>query len=391
MIFNNYFDLSEVTEPSKTLHRWCCLSLLAGVVGTNVYVRHGNTKLYPNLYVVLLGTLSSKYPAAIELLKTIYNISGKDVVVGDAQAIWTRLEEAQPQDKILEAKMEGDIPEHPTFTNGISTVTKQLEMLQDGWNHQGFLTTTGKSKKTVEFLNPRLNLLLSTTPDIFAQVFPSNNVNTHLLSQLIIVNAGNPRKKIAWPLPYSENRLQVMKGELGRASKLIGEMEFSQDAKDFLTLCYNQWVPISDSRLMAYASHRQIQLIKIAMLVAVEKFSLSISKADVIEATKILSFAEAQMPVALGEYGIDKQSHIRGRIMHLLNSRFPETSSLSDIFKAVQQDVKNFTEAADLVNSLIMAGKIVAVNKTFAPVNQTGFYEQETLNLDFSTLWEGRP
>lgn len=391
MIFNNYFDLSEVTEPSKTLHRWCCLSLLAGVVGTNVWVRHGNTKLYPNLYVVLLGTLSSKYPAAIELLKTIYNIAGKDVVVGDAQAIWTRLEESQPQDKILEAKMEGEIPDHPTFTNGISTVTKQLEMLQDGWNHQGFRTITGKSKKTVEFMNPRLNLLLSTTPDIFAQVFPSNNVNTHLLSQLIIVNAGNPRKKIAWPLPYSEARLQVMKSELQRVSKLIGEMQFSNEAKDFLTMCYNQWVPISDSRLMAYASHRQIQLIKIAMLVAVEKFSLNISKADVIEATKILSFAEAQMPVALGEYGIDKQSHIRGRIMHLLNSRFPETSSLSDIFKAVQQDVKNFTEAADLVNSLIMAGKIVAVNKTFAPVNQTGFYEQETLNLDFSTLWEGRP
>jgi hypothetical protein len=391
MIFHNYFELSEVTEPSKTLHRWCCLSLLAGVVGTSVFVRHGNTKLYPNLYVVLLGTLSSKYPAAIELLKTIYSVGGKDVVVGDAQAIWARLEECQPADKILEAKMEGEIPDTPTFTNGITTVTKQLEILQDGWNHQGFLTTTGKSKKTVEFMNPRLNLLLSTTPDIFAQVFPSNNVNTHLLSQLIIINGGNPRKKIAWPLPYSEPRLRLLKEELSRVSKLMGEMTFSEDAKDFLTASYNQWVPIADSRLMSYASHRHIQLIKLSMLIAVEKFNLHISKSDVIEAAKILSFAEAQMPVALGEYGIDKQSHIRGRIMHLLNSRFPETSTLGDIFKAVQQDVKNYTEVADLVNSLIMAGKIVATNRTFAPVNQTGFYEQETMHLDFSTLWEGRP
>lgn len=391
MIFNNYFELSEVTEPSKTLHRWCSLSLLAGVVGTSVYVRHGNTKLYPNIYIVLLGTLSSKYPAAIELLKTVYSVAAKDVIVGDAQAIWSRLEEVQPEDKILEAKMEGDIPETPTFVNGISTVTKQLEMLQDGWNHQGFLTTTGKSKKTVEFMNPRLNLLLSTTPDIFAQVFPSNNVNTHLLSQLIIINGGNPRKKIAWPLPYSEPKLQSLKLELSKVSKLMGEMTFSEDAKAFLTVAYNQWVPIADSRLMSYASHRHIQLIKLSMLIAIEKYSLHIGKVDVIEAAKMLSFAEAQMPVALGEYGIDKQSHIRGRIMHLLNSRFPETSTLGDIFKAVQQDVKNYTEVADLVSSLIMAGKIVATNRTFAPVNQTGFYEQETLHLDFSTLWEGKP
>lgn len=343
------------------------------------------------MYIVLLGTLSSKYPAAIELLKTVYSVAGKDVVVGDAQAIWTRLEENQPEDKILEAKMEGEIPETPTFTNGISTVTKQLDMLQDGWNHQGFLTTTGKSKKTVEFMNPRLNLLLSTTPDIFAQVFPSNNVNTHLLSQLIIINGGNPRKKIAWPLPYSEPKLQSLKVELSKVSKLMGEMTFSEDAKAFLTVAYNQWVPIADSRLMSYASHRHIQLIKLSMLIAIEKYSLHIGKVDVIEAAKMLSFAEAQMPVALGEYGIDKQSHIRGRIMHLLNSRFPETSTLGDIFKAVQQDVKNYTEVADLVSSLIMAGKIVATNRTFAPVNQTGFYEQETLHLDFSTLWEGKP
>jgi hypothetical protein len=110
-----------------------------------------------------------------------------------------------------------------------------------------------------------------------------------------------------------------------------------------------------------------------------------------VDAAKILSFCEAQMPVALGEYGIDKQSHIRGRIMHLLNSRFPETSTLGDIYKAVQQDVKNYSEVADLVNSLIMAGKVVASKGSFAPVNQTGFYDQESLQLDLSTLWEGTP
>jgi hypothetical protein len=391
MIFKNYFDLSEVTEPSKTLHRWCCLSLIAGVVGTNIHVQHGNTKLYPNLYVVLLGTLSSKYTAAIELLKAVYVSSGKQVLIGDTQAIWSLLEDEQPADKILEAMMEGEVPDLATYVNGMTQVTKTLEQLQDGWDHQGFLTATGKNKKPVSFITPRLNLLLSTTPDVFAQVFPANNVNTHLLSQLIVVNGGNPRKKIAWPLPYNQARLKQMKEELHKVSLLNGEMQFSDEAKKFLTLAYHQWIPIADSRLMAYASKRHIQLIKISMLVAAEKFSLHIGKSDVVDAAKILSFCEAQMPVALGEYGIDKQSHIRGRIMHLLNSRFPETSTLGDIYKAVQQDVKNYSEVADLVNSLIMAGKVVASKGSFAPVNQTGFYDQESLQLDLSTLWEGTP
>lgn len=390
MIFQNYFELSEVTEPSKTLHRWCCLSLLAGVVGTNIYIKHGNTKLYPNLYVVLLGTLSSKYPAAIELVKAVYTASTKDVLVGDATAIWTRLEEVQPQGLIAAMMMGDEVEEEPTFTNGITTISKAMEVFQDGWDFNGLLTAQGQKKKPVPFLTPRLNLLMSTTPDIFAQTFPANNVNTHLLSQLIVVNGGNPRKKIAWPLPYNVELLKRLKEELHKVGKLRGEMTFSDDAKKFLTVSYNNWIPISDSRLMAYASKRQLQLIKIAMLVAAENYTLHIGKTHVVTAAKILAFAEAQMPVALGEYGIDRQSHIRGRIMHLLNSRFPETSTMGDIYKAVQQDVKNYTEVADLVNSLILAGKIVASRASFAPVNQTGFTEQEGFSMSGETLWEAK-
>ncbi len=390
MIFQNYFELSEVTEPSKTLHRWCCLSLLAGVVGTNIYIKHGNTKLYPNLYVVLLGTLSSKYPAAIELVKAVYTASTKDVLVGDATAIWTRLEEVQPQGLIAAMMMGDEVEEEPTFANGITTISKAMEVFQDGWDFNGLLTAQGQKKKPVPFLTPRLNLLMSTTPDIFAQTFPANNVNTHLLSQLIVVNGGNPRKKIAWPLPYNVELLKRLKEELHKVGKLRGEMTFSDDAKKFLTVSYNNWIPISDSRLMAYASKRQLQLIKIAMLVAAENYTLHIGKTHVVTAAKILAFAEAQMPVALGEYGIDRQSHIRGRIMHLLNSRFPETSTMGDIYKAVQQDVKNYTEVADLVNSLILAGKIVASRASFAPVNQTGFTEQEGFSMSGETLWEAK-
>lgn len=286
--------------------------------------------------------------------------------------------------------MGDEVEEEPTFANGITTISKAMEVFQDGWDFNGLLTAQGQKKKPVPFLTPRLNLLMSTTPDIFAQTFPANNVNTHLLSQLIVVNGGNPRKKIAWPLPYNVELLKRLKEELHKVGKLRGEMTFSDDAKKFLTVSYNNWIPISDSRLMAYASKRQLQLIKIAMLVAAENYTLHIGKTHVVTAAKILAFAEAQMPVALGEYGIDRQSHIRGRIMHLLNSRFPETSTMGDIYKAVQQDVKNYTEVADLVNSLILAGKIVASRASFAPVNQTGFTEQEGFSMSGETLWEAK-
>lgn len=391
MIFDTYFQLSEVTEPSKTLHRWCAVSLVAGIVGTNVYVRHGNSKLYPNLYVTILGTLSSKYPAALDLLKSAYAAASKELIIGEASSIWAKLEEAQPQDRILDAMLD-DVPlDFATFANGMTPVNKELEALQHGWNHEGYLAAGGAKKKSVTFVNPRLNLLLSATPDVFSAVFPANNVNTHLLSQLVVVNGGNPRKKIAWPLPYNVDLLAQLKNEAARLAKLSGEMAIADDAKELLTVMYNTWIPISDSRLMAYASNRHIQLIKLCMIVSVAKYQMRITKSDVMEAAKILGFVESQMPIALGEYGVDKQSHIRGRVMHLLNSRFPETSSLGDIYKAVQQDVKNFTEAADIVHALVMAGKIVAVNKTFAPVNQTNYYEQQSMSLDYSTLWEGTP
>lgn len=390
MLFNNYFALSEVTEPSKLLHRWCAMSLIAGVVKNNVWVNYGSVKLYPNLYIVLLGTISSKYPAAIEMLKAVYATSQKDVKIGTAQAIWEALEEVQPTDKILEAMFEDVIPDLSTFVNGITECNRDLGILQEGWGHEGFLDAPGKNKKIAKFITPRLNLLLSTTPDAFAQIFPANNTNTHLLSQLVIIHGGNPRKKIAWPESYSPPLLATLKSEIAKIAAMQGEMKITEEAKEFLKVIYNKWVPISDSRLMAYASHRHIQLIKCSMIVACERYSMEINKPIVQEAAKILSFAESKMPLALGEYGIDKQSYIRGRIMHLLNSRFPETSTLPEIFKAVQQDVKNFTEVADIVNSLVMADKIVHSNKSFAPVTTMGIGTDKSLHLDYSTLWESR-
>src|SRR5258706_1089841 len=52
---NSYLEYSEETEPPKSYHIFCGLSVIAGALQRKVYLPMGFETIYPNLYIILVG------------------------------------------------------------------------------------------------------------------------------------------------------------------------------------------------------------------------------------------------------------------------------------------------------------------------------------------------
>ena len=53
--YEAYQEYTEDFEPPKIFHKWSAIAGLSSLTGRKVWVQEGNRKLYPNLYVILVG------------------------------------------------------------------------------------------------------------------------------------------------------------------------------------------------------------------------------------------------------------------------------------------------------------------------------------------------
>src|SRR4051812_8728692 len=81
--FSTYFAYTEATEPPITYHRWCAIGTIAALLARNFYIQHGHFRIYPNLYIQLIGDPGSRKSTAIKLIKKLLLASGYDTIAAD--------------------------------------------------------------------------------------------------------------------------------------------------------------------------------------------------------------------------------------------------------------------------------------------------------------------
>ncbi len=82
-VYKTYFSFIRDTEPPLHYHRWCLLSSIGALLARQVYINHGHFKIYPNLYVTLLGEPASRKSTAIKLVKKLIRDSGYETFAAD--------------------------------------------------------------------------------------------------------------------------------------------------------------------------------------------------------------------------------------------------------------------------------------------------------------------
>lgn len=364
--YMEYADL-EHSEAPAIYHRWVCASILGALLGRSVQFDLGPHTIYPNQFIMLMGSPGTRKGSAMGVGKGLLKSLGYSRFAADKTSKERFLMDMRSMDLVagfddlesidMEAASESYIcsGEFTDFIgqNNMEFVT-MLTNLWDNLPHYEQPKITGKS---VRVEKPTVNLLGGNTVQGFALAFPPEALGNGFLSRVLLVHSEPTGVKIAWPAELNSSKKDNLIERLKAIKSLRGKFGVTARAKKLGTELYSSQLPVDDPRFIYYAQRRYIHLLKLSLIMAAAELEENINEEHMLRANTMLAVAEKSMPRALGEYGKNKYAVVSGAIIEYLMHRTMPASS-TDIWKVVHKDVTKVTELAEILSSLKAADKI---------------------------------
>ena len=402
--FLKYLEYKSGTEVPATFNRWSSIGMVGAWLGRQVYVKFGESKLYPNQYIKLMGSPGTKKSTAIKGAKRLLSEAGYDTFAGEkiskekylldlgtAQGsgsagdlldsnLWGSDNTSEARESWIVADEFNDF-----FANNILEFCSTLGVF---WDFEGVYENRIKNGQSVVIPNPTISILGGNTQTGFAAAFPPEAVGQGFFSRVLAIYSKPTGLKIPWPKEPDEklkkeliDHLQEMK------SYHVGEVKISQEARELIAKMYVNWEKIDDVRFESYGQRRQTHLLKLALLHAASRLSPIIDKEDAVRANTLLYHAERYMPNAFGEFGASRVSAQIHKILQILDSSCGLTTP--EIWAQVQTDFDSIDQFVKTISGMQHAGKIQTHGDTILPVRKViAPIRNGVINYDYLTKEE---
>ncbi len=397
----NFFDLylsyTAKTECPTFFHRWAAITSLAAYLGRDIYFNHGHFTLYPNLYCMLIGSPGTKKSSAIKIGAKLLKQAGYttfaarktrqekfllDLAEGNNGSYEDNTEGVASADSILDTNLWGasDYDSRPPsecfvaadeFNNFIGVGNIEfMSILGELWDYEGVYDYKLKNSKSVHIPNPTISILGGNTPTGFSQAFPAEAIGQGFFSRLLLVYGEPSGVKYTFPPPPDTELQAQLISYLHRIkAEVSGEVEATPEAIALFHNIYHKWEGIDDVRFEHYTNRRLTHLIKLCLVIAAGNLSRVIGEREVIYANTILTFTEAIMPKALGEFGKAKNSDVAHKIMQLLDAT-DVPLSIQVLWKHVHTDLERRDQMIEILGNLTVADKIQVSNMGYLPIKR---------------------
>lgn len=400
--FQLYEDYTSETEVPPLFHKWCAISGIAATLGKSAYLQRGHFRIFPNLYVMLLGSPGTGKGTSITILQQLLLDSGYNTFAADKSSKEKFLVDFQdgfafrPDDdtdgsgnifaggsggiesyfraspdekeKTVQSALEGVFSDGSPcevfvlaeeFNDFIGlNNTDFIALLTKLWSYTGTYRNRLKNSKSISIYEPCVNILGGNTSAGFAMAFPPEIMGQGFLARLLPIYGEPTGKRITFPkLP--DQKLRRALGDILRdiRSRIGGEFTVTDDGKLLLDQVNQQWTPIPDLRFQHYSSRRFNQLLKLCIIHAAARLSTNISIEDIVDANTILSHTEDLMPKAVGEFGKARNSDVTSKIMEALYATAKPLTT-TDLWKLCSSDLNSISELANILAGLSHADKI---------------------------------
>jgi len=375
--FNRYLSITSGTEVPTFFRRWAMLAGIGAWIGRTAYFCHGDFKVYPNMYVMLLGAPGTRKSTAIKRVKKIMQQAGYSTFAAEKTTKEKFLldlagEGEEDAQGFLELELGNDSTEcfiaadefNDFFGNNILDFVSLLGVL---WDYEGVYRSKIKNGVSVELPDPTISILGGNTQTTFANTFPPEVIGQGFFSRLVAVYAEPTSKKIAFPkAPDPEEVESLIEHMHAMRQHCVGELGITDDAISLVSRIYNKWKPIEDERFAHYGNRRLGHLIKLIIVMAVSRLSSTIEVQDVTYANTVLAHTEHFMPKAFGEYGRAKNASATHKVLSIIES-WAEMRPIgfAEIWPKVSNDLTDIHEMGEVLRGLAAAGKIQSVDGGF--------------------------
>jgi len=290
---DRYLLFAENTEPMKQFHVWSAISTIASCLQRRCFMKFGHMTIFPNMYVVLIGSTGCRKGTAMRLStdmlqKLGVNMSSESVT---REALIRTLQKASRTDV---AKDTGELTWESSLTihseeftvllgyNNLQMLTDLTDWYDCGKGEAGSWTyeTVGRGKEII--LGMWVNILGATTPEAMQSSLPMEAIGIGLAGRMIFVYADGIYKKI--PFPTLDNKLgEGLYNDLEKMMLIRGSFVVSDDFID----AYVGWYmsgeadkAMPDPRFAGYMRRRAVHILKLSMIVNASRFGNNIVTAD---------------------------------------------------------------------------------------------------------------
>lgn len=399
--YETYFDFVGETEAPRIFHRWCAVSGIAALLSRQCHLPFGHWILYPNLYVMLMGSPGSRKSTSISIAKDCLERQGfsrfsadrtskerflMDMCLGFSSDDETDEEFLElPLDIVASRFIVADEFTDFVGKNNIEFVT----MLGKLWDNPKQYEHPKIHGRSIVVPQPTVNILSGNTAQGFLLALPPEAIGQGFMSRLILVHGETTGVKITIPKEPNETLRGLLDARIAQIADTVrGKITISPEAHTAFDRIYKEFVDLDDYRFKHYSTRRFTHLLKLSLCFAALRCAKEISQIDAIQANTLLHYTELRMSKALGEYGKAKNSDVANSILEIIkHSKTPVVAKR--LWKHVAQDLNKQEELLEILKGLLAAGKIrnLPDGQGFVPHHETSVRWDQTL-LDPTFLTE---
>lgn len=369
---SEYMRLCNIheSEAPAIYHRWVCLSMMGAYLGRQVHIDFGIGNIYPNQYIMLMGSPGTRKGSAMAVGKRLLKAAGYTNFAADKtskERFLMDMKQFSSADMGTIEDLEDLVMEGPSesyicageFTDFIGQGNMEfVTLLTNLWDNLEQYKQPKITGKSVTVFQPTVNLLGGNTPEGFSLAFPPEALGNGFLSRVLMLHAEPTTNRITWPEPPDELLMATLADRMREVrANMEGQITVSVEAKKIGELIYKNELPVDDARFTHYQQRRFIHLLKIAMLLAVYDLSKKVEGIHLKRANTMLAMAERHMPRALGEFGASRHSMVAGKILaYLAGCHVPQNAA--ELWRIVSRDLSKMTDLVEILQGLKQAEKI---------------------------------
>lgn len=381
--FSRYLEYTDGTEVPPFFHRWAAISGLGAWLGRRIYLQHGQFKVYPNLYCMLLGVPGTRKSTAIKSIKNLLKQAGynsfsaektsKEKFLMDLAGVNNDGDSDKDFLDTPFADQEGDREVfiaadefNDFFGNNILEFVSLLGVL---WDWEGAYENRIKNGMSITINNPTVSILGGNTQTTFATTFPPEVIGQGFFSRLIPVYAEATGLRITFPkTPDSESTERLLAYLNKIRESCVGQVGLSPEAIKLLDKIYKTWQPLEDIRFAHYGNRRLNHLMRLVLIHTAARCSMTVEARDVQYANTILHHTEHYMPKAFGAFGQAKNSMLTYKVLQIIeNSAITKPLGITQLWTLVQSEAASIDELGDVIKNLLSADKIQNDKGVFLP------------------------
>jgi hypothetical protein len=237
---SSFISHTALYESPNSFWLWSAYAAIAGVLRDNVWLKDGDGRLYPNIYVLFLAGSAQKKARPVNMCEQLVHEVGNTTVISgrsSIQAIMLEIGHTETNKNGKIHKGGAAIFFAPELAAGLVGDDQAIQILTDIYDYKPIPHTTnliGRGKIKLDRIV--FSMLVASNEELLKDFLNSRAIYGGLLGRIFLITADEWRPGNAFPKGDSVSFGKI-KEDLAFIGHLQGEIQFQPEANQY----YEKW------------------------------------------------------------------------------------------------------------------------------------------------------